>query len=64
VSKGSFDTKDISIIGPTSFVYVDVQSDSARVKFGQKNNDFELESEQIHGSDGEGYEVVLKIFSC
>ena len=64
VSKSPADTKDINITGTTGFVTVEVQSDSARVKFSQKNNDFELVSDQIQGPDATSYDVIVKIFSC
>jgi hypothetical protein len=64
VSKNPADTKDFNIGGPAGFVSVDVQSSSARVKFNQKNNDFELVSEQIQGPDSTSYDVVVRIFSC
>lgn len=64
VAKSPVDTKEIIISGPASFVSIDVQSENARVKFGQKNNDFELVSDQIQGPDSTDYDVIVRIFSC
>ena len=64
VSKSPVDTKEINISEQPSFVSVDVQSASARVRFSQSNNDFELVSDQIQGPDATSYDVVVRIFSC
>lgn len=64
VAKNPVDTKDFNILGPAGFVQIDVQSESARVKFSQKDNDFELVSEQVQGPDATSYDVIVRVFSC